>query len=322
MNENLPQFLYEKLVNQYGENLALKIVEGYSKKRPVTLRVNTIKSSCEEVIEELQKANIEFEQLEWYKDAIIIKEKSEQDIRNLKIYEEGKIYLQSLSSMLPVLVLDPKEDENILDMAAAPGGKTTQMMAYSDNKAFITACEKNKVRAERLKYNLEKQGASRVNVLVEDARNLSNFLSYDKVLLDAPCSGSGTIELENPKLKQVFTEDLVERSTKVQYELLNKALNILKKGSEMVYSTCSILKEENENHLKKLLEKKKIEIVPIDVNKFNNLTASATNDDKNNYNKMEYSKDLPLLPVDIEGTACIYPNELYEGFFIAKIRKI
>ena len=241
MNENLPQFLYKKLVNQYGENLALKIVEGYSKKRPVTLRVNTIKSSCEEVIEELQKAQIEFEQLEWYKDAIIIKEKSEQDIRNLKIYEEGKIYLQSLSSMLPVLVLDPKEDENILDMAAAPGGKTTQMTAYSDNKAFITACEKNKVRAERLKYNLDKQGAKRVNVMNEDARKLSEYFSFDKILLDAPCSGSGTKNVYSKN----FTEELIKRSAKTQGELLKKALKILKVGKEMVYSTCSILKEEN-----------------------------------------------------------------------------
>lgn len=84
---------------------------------------------------------------------------TEKEIKNLPIYEEGKIYLQSLSSMLPPIILEPKEGADILDMAAAPGGKTTQIAALTNNKANITACEKNKIRTERLKYNLEKQGA-------------------------------------------------------------------------------------------------------------------------------------------------------------------
>ena len=140
-------------------------------------------------------------------------------------------------------------------MAAAPGGKTTQMSAISKNEAMITACEKNTIRAERLKYNLEKQGAKRVNVMKEDARKLDDYFSFDKILLDAPCSGSGT---ENIYSKN-FTEELIKRSVKVQEELLTKALKILKSGKEMVYSTCSILKEENENILNKSLVEKDIE---------------------------------------------------------------
>lgn len=146
---------------------------------------------------------------------------------------------------------------------------------------------------------MQKQGASKVNVLVEDARNLSNYFSFDKILLDSPCSGSGTIYLQDEKLEKTFTQELVQRSVKVQSVLLQKAINILKPGQEMVYSTCSILKEENEEQLKKLLASQKIEIVPIKKEQFN---------------------AVPQLPTTIEGTMCICPTELYEGFFIAKIK--
>ena len=114
--------------------------------------------------------------------------------------------------MLPPIILEPKEGENILDMAAAPGGKTTQMAALTNNKAFITAVEKNKIRAERLKYNLQKQGVGCVNVMLEDARKLSDFFSFDKILLDAPCSGSGTMSIFDKN----FNEELIKRSSKIQ----------------------------------------------------------------------------------------------------------
>ena len=209
--------------------------------------------------------------------------------------------MQSLSAMIPAIVLEPKENENILDMAAAPGGKTTQMAAISQNKALITACEKNKIRAERLKYNIIKQGASRISVLNQDARTLDDFFSFDKILLDSPCSGSGTLYAYNKKNEKYFTEELIDRSVKVQKVLLDKALKILKPGGEMVYSTCSILNCENESIIKNVCKKYNTEIIPIDEEKF---------------------KSVPKLPTDIKGVMCVCPTELYEGFFIAKIKNM
>ena len=147
-------------------------------------------------------------------------------------------------------------------MAAAPGGKTTQIAALSGNLAQITACEKNKVRSERLKYNLEKQGASCAFVMVEDARKLDDFFSFDKILLDAPCSGSGTLAVGEYGITSKFTKELITRSAKTQEELLKKAIKLLKPGHEMIYSTCSILELENEKSLKKVLGKQ-AEIVPL-----------------------------------------------------------
>lgn len=133
----------------------------------------------------------------------------------------------------------------------------------------------------------------------KDARTLDDFFSFDQILLDAPCSGSGTLEISNPRLRQYFTPKLIQKSVASQKALLKKAITILKPGCEMVYSTCSILKEENENILEPFLKGNKVEIVPIQIN----------------------DETLPLLPVTIKGTICVAPNELYEGFFIAKLRK-
>lgn len=300
MLNKVPDFLYKLLLEQYGEKITNNIIQGYLEKRPVTLRVNTLKTNVDNIKKALNESNIKYKEVIWSKDALIIEEADENKIRELNIYNNGEIYLQSLSSMLPPIILSPKENENILDMAAAPGGKTTQVSALSNGKALITACEKNKVRSERLKYNIEKQGANGICVLVEDARKLNSFLSFDKILLDAPCSGSGTICLNDEKLERYFKEELIERSSKVQFELLKKAVEILKPGHEMIYSTCSILKNENENNLLKILKSGKVEIVPI---------------------CEEIFRDIQVLPVTIEGTICVCPSKLYEGFFIAKLKK-
>lgn len=296
MKNDIHKFLYELLLNEYGEETASSIIEGYSKERPVTIRVNTIKSNLEKIKHELNKQNILFKTVEWYQDALVIENVREDKVKELEIYKNGEIYMQSLSSMIPPIVLSPKKDENILDMTAAPGGKTTQIAALSNNESMITACEKNKIRAERLKYNIDKQGAKKVNIMIEDSRKLSDFFSFDKILLDAPCSGSGTENI----YKENFTQELIDRSVKAEEELLKKALKLLKQGKDMVYSTCSILKEENEDILKKVLAKSNAEIVPIE---------------------KELLKGIPLLPASLEGVICVAPTYLYEGFFVAKIRK-
>lgn len=188
MEKQLPEFLIEMLNKQYGEKLIEKIIEGYSTKRPVTFRVNTLKVNLTEIENTLKELEIEFEKVPWSKEAFILKNVSEKDIENMEIYTNGKIYLQSLSSMLPPIILNPKEGYDILDMAAAPGGKTTQLAALTQNKAHITACEMNTIRLERLKYNIEKQGANSVYTMQTDSRRIDDFFSFDQILLDAPCS--------------------------------------------------------------------------------------------------------------------------------------
>ena len=289
------EFLKKILSNEYSDNYVDDILKGYNVNRRTTIRVNTLISAFEEVIQFLDKNNISYSAVNDIPNAIIIN--GSYDITKTKLYENGAIYLQSLSSMLPPLILNPKEDAHILDMCAAPGSKTTQLAALTNNKACITACEFDKIRAERLKYNLNKLGANRVTVLVKDSRNLDEFFRFDTIMLDAPCSGSGTVLL-NEESKQVFNQKVIDKCQKRQISLLKKGLSMLNKNGILVYSTCSILKEENEHVLKACLNGN-FELIPID--------------------KKQY--DLPYLP-SLENTITIAPTELYEGFFVAKIKRI
>ena len=300
MEQITTDFLKNILETQYAKTQENSILEGLTKSRKTTIRVNTIKTSMTEIKEILEKEEISFKEVPWNDFALIIENADESRIRKLQIYNNGEIYMQSLSSMIPPIVLNPQANESILDMAAAPGGKTTEMACLSNNQAMITACEKNKIRCDKLKYNLEKQGANRVTIMQEDARKLSDFFKFDKILLDAPCSGSGTINITDSNLEKYFSKELYIRAIKTQKELLEKAAKIVKIGGEIVYSTCSILKDENEKIVQNILNKNNFEIVPINMN----------------------ITEIPILPTTIEGTLCVCPTKIYEGFYVAKIKKI
>mgnify|MGYP003300610939 FL=1 len=293
----IPNFLKELLTKEYSEEQINEILKSYKENKVVSLRINTIKTTTEEIIKYLEEQNITYETITWSDTALVITNKTENELQELDIYKEGKIYLQSLSSQLPPIFLNPKENEMILDMTAAPGGKTTEIAALSNNKAMITAIEKNKIRSERLQYNIDKQGAKKVTVLNTDARNLNEYFMFDKILLDAPCSGSGTITNNN---FNSFNEDLVNRSIKFQTTLINEAIKHLKVGGELIYSTCSILSCENDEIIKSILNSN-LELIPLDLTNY---------------------QDIPKLSTKLEGTLCVCPSKYYEGFYVAKIRKI
>lgn len=305
----LPQHLIDTIHAVYGEDDVERIVVGWqargSAERRVTLRANTLKATREDVAAALDAAGITHEPVSWYADAFVLgAATNERDLWSLDIYRAGGIYLQSLSSMLPPLVLAPEPGADILDMCAAPGGKTSQMAALGQGAkgiraAHITACELNAPRAEKLEHNLGKMGAINVNVMRTDARKLDSWFSFDQILLDAPCTGSGTVHTHDEHAARNLTPALAERVERNQTALIEKALEILKPGGTLVYSTCSLLPRENENIVSAALTKHPdCELVPV-----------------------ELSAEVPLLPNKLEGTATVCPTALYEGFFVAKIKK-
>ncbi len=287
----IPPKLHELLVEQYGGALAATVEAGYMA-RPATFRVNGLHAF--DAANELAKYGISVRPVPWYGDAFITENAAEEALIRTPFYERGDFYLQSLSSMLPPLYLDPQAGETVLDMTAAPGGKTTQLYSLSGGKALITACERDKIRFERLRYNLARQGATRVTALKCDALALDDAFSFDKILLDAPCTGSGTLSPHKPAR---FTAEYLAKCAVLQEKLLKKALRLLKRGGTMIYSTCSVLRQENEDILKKCLGG---DCISEPVTPF---------------------EGLPLLPSAAE-TVCICPTELYEGFFLAKIKKL
>ena len=288
----IPAFLTELLYRQYG-SAAENILRGYVQKRPVTLRANLLKTNLESVEKALSSLGFHCERAA-VPFALIVTNASEEDLSRSAPYERGEIYLQSLSSMIPPFLLNAQEGESILDMTAAPGGKTCEISALTGGKAFLTACERDKIRFDRMNFNLKRQGVPHVNTICRDALMLDDFFRFDKILLDAPCSGSGTITV-GERIK--ISEKLVQNSAILQVKLLNKALNLLKKGGILIYSTCSVLQTENEAVLQTAFKRGDCELVP-----------------------PELPFDLPRLP-STPNTICIPPNELYEGFFTAILRK-
>ncbi len=293
----IPSSLTKEL-EEYYPNDYNDIINSYNQQRHTTLRVNTIKATPEEIASVLKSNNISFKKVLWSDTAFILSDCGEEKVTKLPIYEEGKIYLQSLSSQLPPLFVEPNSNDLILDMTAAPGGKTTEMAALSNNQAMITAIEKNKIRSDRLKYNIEKQGAKKVSILNTDATHIDEYFTFNKILLDAPCSGSGTLTNDNHH----FDIDFVKRITEIQKKLMSEAIKHLSPNGYLIYSTCSILKEENEDIINYILSKNpNLELIPIDLTKY---------------------QDIPKLPTTIPGTMCVKPTAYYEGFFVAKIKKI
>ncbi len=295
----LPTFLRERLAQQYDEPTRARIFAGYAAVRRVSLRANTLRSSAADIAAALARANIAVHGVPFYSDAFVLNDAREDAVRALPEYAQGKLYLQNLSSMLPPLLLAPQAGTDILDMAAAPGGKTTQLAALTGGKAHITACERHANRAARLKFNLAAQGAGNVAVMVQDARQIDDFFAFDQVLLDAPCTGSGTIHFGDDL--RSCTAQLLQKCTAQQQGLLQKALRLVKPGHELLYSTCSILRAENEDQIAGVLRSGKAELVPIE-------PAALPG--------------VPQLPAAIPGTLCVCPTEEYEGFFAAKLRRI
>lgn len=297
----MPQYLYDKLLEQYDRNIVDNIIKGFMISKMTTLRVNSLRKTPLEILTTLKEVNIKTERVPFYSDALILKNADEKRISELAIYEDGDIYLQNLSSMLPPLILNPKKKNKILDMCAAPGSKTSELCALTNNESEVYACELDMIRHERLKYNLNKQHCENFYTYQMDARKLNFDFQFDYILLDDPCSGSGTIDLNDKRTYISFSEKLVHKSSSIQCALLKKGIELLKKGKTIVYSTCSILKEENEDVVKNiLLEYPEVEVVPIYLEGINNL---------------------PTLPTSIKGALLVRPTELYEGFFVCKLKK-
>lgn len=310
LNQKLPTEFLNRIQMEHDQVKAEKIMNGMMADRPVTLRVNTLKTDVRTAMKALQADNIKFDRVLWNNEALVLKTTKENDLVNHPLYMEGSIYLQSLSSMIPPLVLDPKPGAKVLDLTAAPGSKSTQMAALMQNRGLILANEINEIRAERLKYNIEKQGVSIATVRHGDGKRLEeNYGEYfDYVLLDAPCSGEGLFQLKDPKTYRFWSLKKVREFAVEQKKLLRTAIWALKPGGSLVYSTCTLSREENEDVLDWALTKYEndlnVESISLQIPGGEPGLAKENSSNSNNRNYLR-----------------IYPSTLMEGFFVAKLRK-
>ena len=230
--------------------------------------------------------------------------------------------------MMPPLVLGAQADEDILDMCAAPGGKTTQIAALTQGQAHLTACEMSIPRAEKLEANLGRQGAKNVPVMRIDARELDEFFRFDRILLDAPCTGTGTVISGNEKSLRGLTKQLLVKCARSQRALLDRAMGALKPGGTLVYSTCSILPQENEDALQEAFDKHMdCELIPLDGTPSESEARRAQDaGDKphiecNALTEAIAAGHVSTIANGMPGTLTIPPSRDFEGFYIALVRK-
>lgn len=306
MRNRLPKEFMEDLYKKYTPVMVDNILLGMTEDRYTTLRVNTIKYDIQKLMKYFKKINIKFERTPFYKDALIIKNANEKQLQKLEIYEKGYIYIQSLSSMIPPLVLNPKPGEKVLDLTAAPGSKTTELACLMQNTGYILANEIDKIRFERLKYNIEKQGVKIAELSNERGEKLGNNheLEFDKVLLDTPCSGEGRFIVNRVATYREWSPKTVRELTKLQKKLFESAYKSLKYGGAMVYSTCTLNEEENEDVISWALNtfNLKIENINLEIKEKSQIFIENR--------KNEISKAVRILP-----------TKNTEGFFVAKFIK-
>ncbi len=306
----LPEDFVERLPRIVPSEKLASVLTAFTH-RPTTFRVNTLKTSRDELSEKLSAAGFEIEPVAWYADAFILRNKSKAELIATPMYENGQLYVQSLSSMLPPLVLAPQPGEKICDLTAAPGSKTTQIAAMMRNTGEIIANDRSKIRLHKLVANLKMQGVTNVRTRLSNGEDLWKRLPeyFDRVLVDAPCSLEGRFEAGHPKSFGDWSLRKVKFLSQIQAHLLRSAVSMTKPGGIIVYSTCTLSPEENEQVIDWMLHKEPgaLEIESIDV--LLETQAGITNWEKH------------VFAPEIARTTRVLPSEMMEGFYLARLRK-
>ncbi len=244
----------EKFVNRYGALTDWDVFREFSLSfLRKSIRVNTLKIDIDECVKRL--GDWVLEPVLWCNEGFFIEHKSGRlDVGNTIEHALGYYYVQEAASMIPPVVLDPKPGELVLDMAASPGSKSSQIAQYMKNTGLLVANDIKGDRLAALGINLQRIGSfNHVITLMQGERFANSGLLFDKILLDAPCSGTGTIR-KSPKTILMWNPDMIKRLANIQKKLISAAWSVLKPGGVLVYSTCSLEPEENEAIVSYLLE--------------------------------------------------------------------
>lgn len=309
----LPKLLTSRLETLLGPDYS-SVLDAYKHQRMGSFRINSLKSTATEVLDEFSKKWITVEPYEALPGVYLFAREHDFAIKGTDAFYQGKIYLQSLASILPVLALDPQKWEHILDVCAAPGSKTTQIAMLMRNEGKIIALEQNQIRYDKLMYNAKLQWATNIEGKKMDARKFfeTEEVQIDRILLDAPCSAEGRINLENEKSYGFWTLENIKKKAELQYELLSLSVKSLKNGWTLVYSTCTLAPEENEGVISRLLwEYRDLSLKPIEIG------LSGKSWWKQGI--MRFGSH--TFDEAVSETVRILPSEETEGFYMAKIVK-
>ncbi len=291
-----PLWYVYRIIELIGEKEAEKLFKAFDKILPISVRVNILKTSVEEVLDMLRKDGVK--PVRSRVVDTIIKFRGPYNFESSKLWRRGYIIIQEEASAYASIILDPKPGMTVVDLCAAPGGKTEHIGELMRNKGVIYAFDISSIRIKRMKELLNRTGIDIVEIFEKDGRRAPEILGEeiaDRVLLDAPCSSDGTIA-KNPDLRWRLREEKVFELQSLQKELLEAGWRLVKPGGKILYCTCSLLREEDEDVIKWFLERHNdAELIPL--------------------NK-------PYDPGFLEGTMRAWPHRHDTiGFFYALIKK-
>ena len=291
---SIPEWFCDMLEKQYGNENLKQAITSLKKIPYLSVRVNKLKYTEKEFEEFLKEKDIQIikkiDTVYYINSGLII---------NSEEFKTGKIIAQDASSYLAAKNLGVMPNELVLDICAAPGGKTAVLAENMENKGEIIAIDIHQHKIKLIDTNIKKLGIHIVKAIVMDARNVNKQgRKFDKILVDVPCSGYGVIR-KKPEILYSKNRESVEELTKLQLEILNSAADILKDGGELIYSTCTITDEENTNNIEKFLEERK---------EFKG--------------EKLYIPENVLGDYDSLGGFCInYKEEIMDNFYIIKLKK-
>lgn len=286
--------LAKKLIDQYGEDKASEFLKRSLEPHKLYLRVNNTKTDCDTLIADFSMNEVSVKKCTLLDNCL--EAEPFGSVENNELFKKGYYHVQDLSSQLCCAALEPKKGEKILDICSAPGGKAFTITETTGDECELYACELHDKRVKLIRNGAERLGLKSIKALQNDAKVYNeSFPKFDKILCDVPCSGTGVIR-SKPEIKYADLKKF-EGLPKIQYDILNTASKYLKVGGELVYSTCTVLKEENELVIDRFLkENKDFEGVPF-------LTDIGT-------------------PFGEYKASIIAESFDCEGFFISKIRRI
>ena len=306
--------LYEYFKEMFSADELKEFIEANEQQRPVTIRVNTLKTRRKILAQQLSTRGVSMELLgEWTKVGLTVTD-STVPVGATPEYLAGHYMVQSAASLLPVIALSPQPGEVVVDMAAAPGGKTTHIGQMMENKGAIYANDFKPDRCRSLTANVHRLGITNAVITCMDGRKLVGTLpKADRVLLDAPCSGSGIIS-RDPSVKVKRGRKEFQECAILQKEMLTTAIDLVdansKSGGYIVYSTCSVSIEENEMVIDHILKKRNVKVVPLD---------KSINFGVPGYTKFRHHRFHP----SIANARRYYPHvHNLDGFFVCKLKKV
>ncbi len=295
------------MITRYREMLGdpLPLLEAFEVTPRSSIFCNPVKGDCKALMDGLEERGFAFSRVPWNPLCFEVTE-APYSISSTPEHLSGQFYILDKASCLPPVVLDPKGAERVADLAAAPGGKTVQISVLMGMRGSLVAIERNPRRVAALLSNIERMGLLNVRVVTDDASNAPRYGPFEKALLDAPCTGEGVIGRDKSRKRSKGIKDLLLMH-KVQSFLLDRALDSLEIGGELVYSTCSIAPEENEAVIASVLRKRD------DVEVLDGGEAGAPGVSEYFGLRFPFANKCRRLWPHVHGS---------EGFFVCKLKKV